>query len=82
LDFLAEALPAIPILRAEDPRRALALLAAQLHAGQPATTVAVTGTSGKTSVVEFTRQLYGALGRPAASLGTLGLIRPDGGVYG
>jgi UDP-N-acetylmuramoyl-L-alanyl-D-glutamate--2,6-diaminopimelate ligase len=82
LDFLAEALPAIPILRAEDPRRALALLAAQVHAGQPATTVAVTGTSGKTSVVEFTRQLYGALGRPAASLGTLGLIRPDGGVYG
>ncbi len=73
---------AVPILRAADPRRALALIAARFYPGQPETAVAVTGTNGKTSVVEFTRQLYAALGRRAASLGTLGLVKPDGGRYG
>ena len=72
----------VPLLRARDVRRALALMAARLYAGQPATAVAVTGTNGKTSVVEFTRQIYAALGRQAASLGTIGLVKPDGGVYG
>lgn len=65
-----------------EPRRALALMAARFYAGQPATAVAVTGTSGKTSVAEFTRQLFAACGRNAASLGTIGLVRPDGSVYG
>ena len=72
----------VPIIRAADPRRALALMAARLHPGQPETTVAVTGTNGKTSVVEFTRQLYAALGRRSASLGTIGLVKPDGDTYG
>jgi UDP-N-acetylmuramoyl-L-alanyl-D-glutamate--2,6-diaminopimelate ligase len=36
----------------------------------------VTGTNGKTSVVGFARQLWTALGHPAASLGTLGLESP------
>ena len=44
--------------------------------------VAVTGTSGKTSVAEFTRQIFAALGRSAASLGTIGVVKPDGSVYG
>lgn len=65
-----------------EPRRALALMAARFHPGQPAIAVAVTGTSGKTSVAEFTRQLFAACGRHAASLGTIGLVKPDGGVYG
>lgn len=73
---------AVPVIRATDARRALALMAARLHPGQPATAVAVTGTNGKTSVVEFTRQLYAALGRRAASLGTIGLVKPDGDTYG
>ncbi len=73
---------AIPVSRATDPRRALALLAARLCPGQPETAVAVTGTNGKTSVVEFTRQLYTALGRRAASLGTIGVVKPDGSRYG
>src|SRR5205085_9803609 len=46
------------------------------------TAVAVTGTSGKTSVADFTRQIFTALGHRAASLGTIGLVKPDGGVYG
>ncbi|WP_237217784.1 Mur ligase family protein, partial [Falsiroseomonas oryziterrae] len=56
------------------PRRALALLAAALHAAQPATLVAVTGTNGKTSTVDFLRQIWTLDGRHAASLGTLGLV--------
>jgi UDP-N-acetylmuramoyl-L-alanyl-D-glutamate--2,6-diaminopimelate ligase len=72
----------VPVLRAEDPRRALALMAARFYGRQPETAVAVTGTNGKTSVVEFTRQIYAALGRRAASLGTIGLVKPDGGIYG
>ena len=35
---------------------------------------AVTGTSGKTSVAEFTRQIWHHGGRPATALGTLGLV--------
>ena len=38
----------------------------------------MTGTNGKTSVAGFTRQIWTALGLPAAALGTLGLIWPGG----
>lgn len=73
---------AVPVLRAVEPRRALALMAARFYGAQPEVTVAVTGTSGKTSVAEFTRQIFAALGRKAASVGTIGIVKPDGGVYG
>jgi len=73
---------AIPVLRAKEPRQALALLAARFYRAQPEVAVAVTGTSGKTSVAEFTRQLFAAAGRRAASLGTIGIVKPDGAVYG
>src|SRR5690606_14911554 len=73
---------AVPVLRAAEPRRTLALMAARFHGAQPGTAVAVTGTSGKTSVAEFTRQLFAAAGRRAASLGTIGVVKPDGAVYG
>ena len=72
----------VPVLRAREPRRALALAAARHHSRQPAHMLAVTGTSGKTSVADFTRQLLMLLGRSAASVGTIGLVRPDGAVYG
>ena len=72
----------VPVLTSPEPRRALALMAARLFPAQPETTVAVTGTSGKTSVAEFTRQIFGMLGHQAASLGTIGLVKPSGGVYG
>ena len=71
-----------PCLRAAEPRRALALMAARFYPAQPGTIVAVTGTSGKTSVADFARQIFAHLGRKAASLGTIGLVKPDGSVYG
>jgi UDP-N-acetylmuramoyl-L-alanyl-D-glutamate--2,6-diaminopimelate ligase len=72
----------IPVLRTPDPRVALASIAARIYAGQPATVVAVTGTSGKTSVAEFTRQIFAACGREAASLGTIGVVSPKNTIYG
>ena len=72
----------VPVLASAEPRRALALMAARFFAAQPDKIVAVTGTSGKTSVADFTRQIFAALGRKAASLGTIGLVKPDGSVYG
>jgi len=63
-----------PLITDPNPRRALALMAAAFYGRQPATLVAVTGTSGKTSVAHFTRSLWQAAGEKAASLGTLGLV--------
>ncbi len=74
--------PPVPVVRSPDPRRALALIAARFHERQPEVMVAVTGTSGKTSVADFTRQIFLALGRTAASIGTIGVVEPDGSVYG
>src|SRR5215471_16505471 len=48
----------IPFVAAQNPRRALALAAAKFFPRQPATIAAVTGTSGKTSVAAFTRQIW------------------------
>jgi UDP-N-acetylmuramoyl-L-alanyl-D-glutamate--2,6-diaminopimelate ligase len=80
---IAASLPdGIPVLTSPEPRRTLALMAARLYPEQPATTVAVTGTSGKTSVADFTRQVFAQLGHKAASLGTIGLTKPNGSVYG
>jgi UDP-N-acetylmuramoyl-L-alanyl-D-glutamate--2,6-diaminopimelate ligase len=61
----------------DDPRRAFALLAARFFAPFPETVVAVTGTNGKTSTVEMTRQLWRMAGQSAASIGTLGVTTPD-----
>jgi len=63
-------------------RRALALAAAKLHPRQPRVIAAVTGTSGKTSVAAFTRQIWTALGEQAGSIGTIGVVSPKGEVYG
>ncbi|NNC59495.1 MAG: UDP-N-acetylmuramoyl-L-alanyl-D-glutamate--2,6-diaminopimelate ligase [Erythrobacter sp.] len=59
------------------PRRAFARLAAQFFKPVPSTIVAVTGTNGKTSTVEMTRQLWRMAGERAASIGTLGVTTPD-----
>jgi len=59
------------------PRRAFAHLAAQFFRPVPKTIVAVTGTNGKTSTVEMTRQLWRMAGERAASIGTLGVTTPD-----
>jgi UDP-N-acetylmuramoyl-L-alanyl-D-glutamate--2,6-diaminopimelate ligase len=62
-----------PHIGADNPRRTFALLAAKFFAPYPATAVAVTGTNGKTSSVELTRQLWRLAGHNAASIGTLGV---------
>lgn len=69
-------------LRADDARRAFALMAAKFYAPQPETMVAVTGTSGKTSVAAFVRQIFQTLGYEAAAMGTLGITRGDGAQAG
>src|SRR5918998_886871 len=74
--------PAVAYVSVPDVRQALAQAAARLHPRQPETVVAVTGTSGKSSVADFVRQLFAALGRRSASLGTLGVITSDGAAYG
>jgi len=74
-------LPVIAIT-ADDPRLALALAAARFYGRQPETMVAVTGTSGKTSVASFTRQIWAEAGHAAAQIGTTGVIAPGRNDYG
>jgi UDP-N-acetylmuramoyl-L-alanyl-D-glutamate--2,6-diaminopimelate ligase len=66
----------LAVVTDDNPRRRLALMAARFHGRQPATIAAVTGTSGKTSVASFTRQIWAALGHQAAAIGTLGISAP------
>jgi UDP-N-acetylmuramoyl-L-alanyl-D-glutamate--2,6-diaminopimelate ligase len=61
----------------DNPREKFAWAAAQFFAPFPATAVAVTGTNGKTSTVEMTRQLWRMRGFHAASIGTLGVTTAD-----
>ena len=76
-------LPAgVAFAQVADPRLTLALAAAKIHPRQPETIVAVTGTSGKSSVADFTRQIFQALGHEAASLGTIGVVTAKGADYG
>lgn len=72
----------VAFIAVKNARRALSLAAANLYARQPATTVAVTGTSGKTSVAAFTREIWAMLGEKAASVGTVGVVSPKGEEYG
>ncbi len=64
-------------IAADIPRQTFAALAAQFFTPVPGTIVAVTGTNGKTSCVEMTRQLWRMAGHRAASIGTLGVTTPD-----
>ena len=72
----------VPFVTTPNPRRALALAAAKFYPRQPATIAAVTGTSGKTSVAAFTRQIWQRLGHASASIGTIGLVSPKRTIYG
>ena len=91
-DFIAEAIgrgasavvaaPSAPVegvphLADSDPRRLFAELAARFYGPYPDTVVAVTGTNGKTSTVEMTRQLWRMAGHRSASIGTLGVTTSD-----
>jgi UDP-N-acetylmuramoyl-L-alanyl-D-glutamate--2,6-diaminopimelate ligase len=67
----------VPLLADPEPRRLFAELAAKFYAPYPETVVAVTGTNGKTSTVEMTRQIWRMSGHRSASLGTLGVTTSD-----
>ena len=60
-------------IASDHPRTEFARIAARFFAPFPETTVAVTGTNGKTSTVEMVRQLWRMAGENAASIGTLGV---------
>jgi UDP-N-acetylmuramoyl-L-alanyl-D-glutamate--2,6-diaminopimelate ligase len=74
--------PGVAFVRVPNARRALAVAAARFAPRQPETIAAVTGTSGKTSIVAFTRQIWQALGRASASIGTIGVVTADREDYG
>jgi len=67
----------VPHLADENPRRLFAQLASRFYGPYPETVVAVTGTNGKTSTVEMTRQLWRMAGHRSASIGTLGVTTSD-----
>ena len=68
----------VAVIEADEPRQALALMAADFYAGQPDCIAAVTGTNGKSSIVAFVRQIWQSMGLRAASLGTVGIDYPGG----
>jgi UDP-N-acetylmuramoyl-L-alanyl-D-glutamate--2,6-diaminopimelate ligase len=71
------AVEGVPHLADPEPRRLFAELAAKYYAPYPETVVAVTGTNGKTSTVEMTRQMWRMSGHRSASIGTLGVTTSD-----
>lgn len=67
-----------PLIGVEDVPAALSKMSAYFYQGQPEMIVAVTGTNGKSSTVEFLRQIWASAGKEAAALGTLGVTRATG----
>ena len=57
-----------------DIKEIYSLLCSAFYERKPSNIVGVTGTNGKTSVVEFCRQIWDLTGWKSASLGTLGTI--------
>jgi UDP-N-acetylmuramoyl-L-alanyl-D-glutamate--2,6-diaminopimelate ligase len=74
--------PDIYYHQTKDSRRFLSLAAARFYPHQPDNIAAVTGTSGKSSVVDFVRQFLALQNIKAASLGTIGIVTPQGALYG
>ena len=68
----------VPYLASAEPRLAYAQMAAKLYAGQPNILVTMTGTNGKSSTVEFLRQIWAYADKQAACFGTLGVQAPKG----
>jgi len=65
--------PDIAVVVVENVRAAYAMAAARAAGPQPENIVGITGTSGKTSIVSFVRQIWEACGIRSASIGTLGV---------
>ena len=62
------------IIETSDPFALLVEFLKIFYAPLPANIYAITGTNGKTSTAEFTRQILQFLGKKSASIGTLGVI--------
>lgn len=60
-------------IKSDEPRLKFAHIAAKFFGPFPSYIAAVTGTNGKTSVAELTRQLWSICGHKSASIGTLGV---------
>jgi UDP-N-acetylmuramoyl-L-alanyl-D-glutamate--2,6-diaminopimelate ligase len=73
---------AIAFVTTPNIRKSISSVAAQFYPRQPETIAAVTGTSGKTSVAQFAREIWQTLGRQSASIGTLGLVTAKETRYG
>ncbi|MEM9181328.1 MAG: UDP-N-acetylmuramoyl-L-alanyl-D-glutamate--2,6-diaminopimelate ligase [Pseudomonadota bacterium] len=83
LAVLGEDLPDIAgaaRINVDNARLALAEASAKFYPKQPDTIVAITGTNGKSSTVDFLRQIWSSAGLSAASMGTLGAIGPKGSI--
>jgi UDP-N-acetylmuramoyl-L-alanyl-D-glutamate--2,6-diaminopimelate ligase len=70
--------PGVPVVTVDSTRAALSVAASRFFPGQPGTVIGITGTNGKSSTVDFLRQIWTACGYQAASVGTLGAIGPSG----
>ncbi|MGN1131994.1 MAG: UDP-N-acetylmuramoyl-L-alanyl-D-glutamate--2,6-diaminopimelate ligase [Ruminococcus sp.] len=69
----------IAVIKVDDTRKALAYMSAQLF-GEPAkelTTIALTGTKGKTTTVAMLKSILNAQGISVGTIGTLGIIIGD-----
>ncbi len=67
--------PQIEVIRCANPAKEFAAAAARFFGAQPAHMAAVTGTNGKTSIVDFVRQILTMMNLKAASCGTIGIIK-------
>jgi UDP-N-acetylmuramoyl-L-alanyl-D-glutamate--2,6-diaminopimelate ligase len=64
-------------IASDNPRKSFAEIAARFFAPFPPHVAAVTGTNGKTSTAELSRQLWRMAGHNAASIGTLGVTTAE-----
>ncbi len=69
----------VAVIKVDDTRKALAYMSA-IHFGEPSkelTTIAITGTKGKTTTVAMLKSILDAEGISAGTIGTLGIIIKD-----
>jgi len=64
----------VVVIEDKNPRRSFAKMAGIFFGKQMDTIVAVTGTNGKSSTVNFCRQMWQSMEHAAASLGTIGIM--------
>ncbi len=68
----------VPYIKSGNPRLTFAQMAARFYEGQPQIIAAMTGTNGKSSTIEFLRQIWEYAGKKSACFGTLGVTTAVG----